>query len=162
MAYEMDGPIYIRLGTSGEKEIYEDRVSFELGKAVKICNGNDVSLFGTGSIVASLIDISRELKRHGIAARVININTIIPFDKDSIISAIEETNKIITVEEHHIVGGLGSAVAEVIAEYGKTVKFKRLGFTGFCKGYGSHESVLHANEMEKEDILNSILCFMQE
>lgn len=144
-AYEYEGPVYLRLGTNREPEIYEVDYEFEIGKAVTLKNGKDITLIGMGSILKDLLDVAEQLKNEGINARVINMHTIKPIDKDVIIKAAEETGKIITVEDHNITGGLGSAVAEVIAEYGKAVYFKRIGFSGFSRGYGTYAEVKAQN-----------------
>jgi transketolase len=96
------------------------------------------------------------LKKEGIQARVINIHTLKPIDKDIIQKAIDETGKIITVEDHNIIGGLGSAVSEVIAEYGKGVTFKRLGLTTFSQGYGTYAQVKDANGIGIQRICDEV------
>lgn len=144
-AYEQEGPVYLRLGTNREPEIYKVDYKFKIGEAVTLKKGKDITLIGTGSILKDLLDAAEQLKNEGINARVINMHTIKPIDKDVIIKAVEETGKIITVEDHNIMGGLGSAVAEVIAEYGKAVHFKRIGSSGFSRGYGTYAEVKEQN-----------------
>jgi transketolase len=155
-AYEYEGPVYLRLGTNKEPEIYEQDYSFEIGKGVTVRNGNDVTLIGTGSILKDIVDAADILEREGIHARVINIHTIKPIDKDIIQKAIDETGKIITVEDHNIIGGLGSAVAEVIAEYGKGVTFKRMGLQRFSSGYGTYAQVKEMNGIGIEQICSEV------
>ena len=150
--YEHEGPVYFRLGTNREPEIYYKDYSFEIGKGVTVKNGNDVTLIGTGSILKDLLDAAERLQSEGIHARVINMHTIKPIDKNIILEAIEETGRIITVEDHNIVGGLGSAVAEVIAETGKGVSFKRLGLHDFSMGYGTYMQVKKMNGIGIEEI----------
>lgn len=144
-AYEFMGPVYLRLGTNREPEIYEEDYEFQIGKSVTLREGNDVTLIGTGSILNDALDAVEKLQAEGISVRVINMHTIKPIDKGSIVRAIDETGKIVTIEDHNIIGGLGSAVAEVIAEYGKAVQFKRIGLKGFSEGYGSYRQVKEAN-----------------
>ena len=144
-AYEYEGPVYLRLGTNGETEIYEEDYSFEIGKGITLKEGNDVTLIGTGSILKDVLEAARLLYEEGICARVINIHTIKPIDTGLIMRAAEETGRIITIEDHNFIGGLGSAVAEVIAETGKGVAFKRMGLQGFSQGYGSHSNVKEVN-----------------
>ncbi len=151
-AYEFNGPVYLRLGTNKEPEIYDTDYKYVIGKGVELRAGNDITIVGTGSILKDILDVVDELKTDGIDARVINIHTIKPFDKDIIQTAIDETKRIITVEDHNIVGGLGSAVSEVIAEYGKAVKFKRIGLSGFSGGYGTYAEVKQNNGIGKERI----------
>ena len=144
-AYEYEGPVYLRLGTNREPEIYDRDYSFEIGKGVTVREGNDITLIGTGSILKNILDVSAKLQEDGIHARVINIHTIKPLDREIIIKAVEETGKIVTVEDHNVIGGLGSAVAEVIAESRKNPMFKRLGLHDFSNGYGSYEQVKELN-----------------
>lgn len=155
-AYEYEGPIYLRLGTNKEPEIYNEDYSFEIGKGITVRNGNDVTLIGTGSILKDILDAAELLDRDGIRARVINIHTIKPIDEDIILKAIEETGKIVTIEDHNIIGGLGSAVAEVVAQSGKGVQFKRLGLQGFSSGYGTYAQVKEMNGIGIERIGDEI------
>ena len=144
-AYEYEGPIYLRLGTNKEPEIYDKNYLFEIGKGVTVKEGKDVTLIGTGSILKDVLDVAEKLQSGGIKARVINIHTIKPIDREIILQAVEETGKIVTIEDHNIIGGLGSAVAEVIAESGKGVAFKRIGLQGFSNGYGTYAQVKETN-----------------
>lgn len=152
-AYEYEGPVYLRLGTNKEPEIYNEDYSFEIGKGVTIKDGNDVTVIGTGSILKDVLDAAEQLQKEGIQARVINIHTIKPIDREIILQAVEETGKIITIEDHNIIGGLGSAVAEVIAESGKGVAFKRLGLQGFSNGYGTYAQLKDMNGIGIERII---------
>ncbi|NLV88402.1 MAG: transketolase family protein [Tissierellia bacterium] len=115
-AAEHDGPVYIRLGRAKVPVIFDENYKFEIGKGVQLREGNDVTIIATGVMVDRAIKASERLSEEGISARVINISTIKPIDKDIIIKAAKETKGIITVEEHSIIGGLGSAVAEVVGE----------------------------------------------
>ena len=152
-AYEMDGPVYIRLGTNREPEIYEHDYDFTAGKGVMLRDGKDISLVGTGKIVVDLLVVADDLAKQGISARVINIHTIKPFDEEIIEKAAEETGAIYTVEDHGIYGGLGSIVAEVIAEKRLDVKFEKKGFMGFAEWYGSYADVKKQNGLGLTDIL---------
>ena len=112
-----DGPCYLRFGrlatpVFNDKETYK----FELGKGIELVGGNDVAIIATGLMVYEAIKAAEELKADGISARVINIHTIKPLDKDIVIKAAKETGLIVTCEEHSVIGGLGSAVAEVVTE----------------------------------------------
>lgn len=144
-AYEYEGPIYLRLGTNRETEIYDGDYVFEIGKGITLRNGNDITLISTGSIVRDVLEAAKSLDKDGIQARVINIHTIKPIDREIILRAIAETGKIVTVEDHNVIGGLGSAVAEVVAESGKGIAFKKLGLTDFSAGYGSYQQVKENN-----------------
>ncbi len=159
-AYNHIGPVYIRLGTNREAEIYEADYNFIIGKAVTLRNGNDITVIGTGSILRDIIDVADEIK--DLTVRVINMHTIKPFDYESVCNAIEETKGIITVEDHQIVGGLGSSVAEVIADYGKGIPFKRIGLEGFSKGYGSYKDVKDKNGIGKKQIKETIVAMAKQ
>lgn len=155
-AYEYEGPVYLRLGMNKEPEVYEKGYEFEIGKAVTLRDGNDITLIAMGSMVKDVLNVAKHLETEGIHTRVVNMHTIKPIDKDAIIKNIEETGGIVTVEDHNIIGGLGSAVAEVIAEYGKSVRFKRIGLNGFSEGYGSYEQIKEVNGIGCIQIQNII------
>lgn len=155
-AYEYEGPVYLRLGTNKEPEIYGNDYLFEIGKGVTVKEGNDITLIGTGSMLKDILEVAESLQAEGIQARVINIHTIKPIDREIILQAVEETGKIVTVEDHSIIGGLGSAVAEVIAESGQGLKFKRFGLRNFSRGYGTYAQVKEMNGIGREQIKNEI------
>lgn len=114
---ESDEPAYIRLGRNPVGDCYENLdYDFEIGKAVTMIEGNDLTLIATGETVRQAMDASDLLKEEGISARVLNIHSLKPFDEAAVIKAAEETSRIITVEEHSIHGGLGAAVAEALSE----------------------------------------------
>lgn len=159
-AYEHEGPVYLRLGTNREPEIYGRDYKFEIGKAVTLREGRDITLIGMGSILKDVCEAAAELEQEGVRAQIINMHTIKPLDSEAIIRAVEETGKIITVEDHNIVCGLGSAVAEVIAEYGKRVSFKRIGLRGFSKGYGNYTQVKEQNGIGKDIIIENVKQLM--
>lgn len=116
-AAEYVGPMYIRLGRSKVPTIFDESTyKFELGKGIELASGNDVTIVATGNMVSKALEASEELKKEGISARVINIHTIKPIDRELIVKAAKETGAVVTAEEHSIIGGLGSAVAEVISE----------------------------------------------
>ena len=153
-AYEYIGPVYLRLGTNREKEIYEKDYSFEIGKGVTLFDGKDITIIGTGNILTEVLKAREILEKEEISVRVINIHTIKPLDREIVMKAIDETHAIITVEDHDIVGGLGSAVAEVIAESGKAVRFTRVGLKEhFAAGYGRYEDLINQNKIGAEEIV---------
>ncbi len=115
-AIEHQGPVYMRFGRLAVDDVNDDNYKFELGKGVELKDGNDVTIIATGLMVGMAIEAADMLKEEGIGARVVNIHTIKPIDKDIIIKASQETGAIVTCEEHYIMGGLGSAVAEVVCE----------------------------------------------
>lgn len=116
-AIEYYGPVYLRLGRLAVPTIYdENNFKFELGKGITVSEGSDVTIIATGLMLQVSIQAADQLASEGIKARVIDIHTIKPIDKDIIIKAAKETGAIVTAEEHNILGGLGSAVAEVLVE----------------------------------------------
>lgn len=117
-AIEIDGPVYLRLGRLSVPVIYDEKdYKYETGKGITLSEGNDATIIATGLMVHKALEAKSLLEREGINARVINIHTIKPIDTDIIIKAAKETGAIITAEEHNIIGGLGSAAAEVIVEH---------------------------------------------
>ena len=116
-AYEFEGPVYLRFGRSGVPVFHdEDSFKFEIGKGEVLQDGNDVAIIATGLMVCEAMKAGEELKAEGINARVINMATIKPLDEDLVLKAAKECGKIVTCEEHSIIGGLGEAVSAVLAE----------------------------------------------
>ena len=112
-----NGPVYMRFGRLAVPVFNDESTyKFELGKGITLKEGNDITIIASGTMVGEAIEAGKQLEQDGINARVINIHTIKPIDKDIIIKAAKETGKIVTVEEHSVIGGLGSAVAEVVTE----------------------------------------------
>ncbi len=159
-AYKIKGPVYIRLGTNKEEELYEnENYTFVTGKGIELCLGNDITIVGTGNILIDVMKAKKLLEQEKVGVRVINIHTIKPFDTDIIIKAARETKGIVTVEDHNIIGGLGSAVAEAIAESGIGIKFKRIGLdNSFSKGYGTYAQVKDLNGIG----IQNIVCAVKE
>ena len=115
-AIEFKGPVYLRFGRFAVPTINSEDYTFELGRGVELCDGKDVSIVASGLTVHMALEAAELLKADGISARVINIHTIKPIDADILVKAAKETGAIVTAEEHSIIGGLGSAVAEVLSE----------------------------------------------
>ena len=115
---EIDGPVYMRLGGRVEEPaVYPDAdAPFELGKAAQLRAGNDVTVIACGALVEPALRAADALKQEGIAVRVLNMHTLKPFDRETVLKAAEETRGIVTAEEHRLTGGLGGAVAEVLAQ----------------------------------------------
>lgn len=115
-AAEHDGPVYMRFGRLAVPVVFDDDYDFEIGKGVELKEGSDVTIIATGLMVAEAIEAYDILAKEGISARIINMATIKPIDADIIVKAAKETGAIVTAEEHSVIGGLGSAVCEVLAE----------------------------------------------
>lgn len=113
---DYQGAVYIRLQRKKAEKVFDDSLNFELGKAIKIRDGKDVTLIASGIMVARAIEAAELLKEDGISARVVNIHTWKPIDKDAIIECAKETGAIVTCENHNVCNGLGSAVAEVVCQ----------------------------------------------
>ncbi len=135
-AIELDGPVYIRLGRLAIDSFNDpDNYEFELGKGITLHEGNDITVIATGLVVNEARKACEELEKEGISARLINIHTIKPIDREIILKAAKETGRIITVEEHNVIGGLGDAVCDVItSEYPIPVRkvgvYDRYGYSG--------------------------------
>ncbi|MCP4130143.1 MAG: transketolase family protein [bacterium] len=132
---EHDGPVYIRVGRGFEPTFYEkEDYGFEIGKAVEVNPGTDITLICCGITVLQAFEAAKVLKQEDdLSVRVLNIHTIKPIDEEAIMKAVTETRRIITFEEHTIIGGLGTAVADVIAASGKGCAFEKVGVTDeFC------------------------------
>jgi len=125
-SFEHHGPMYIRLGRGGEPAIHHEGIRIEIGKAVTVCEGSDVALITTSNMLEQGKQWAVYWGNMGRSVKLVSMPTIKPFDRDIVINIIESGLPIVTLEEHNIIGGLGSAVAEIIAESGKAVKFKRI------------------------------------
>ena len=126
---EHDGPFYYRCGYKGEKDIHSGPIDFKIGKANTVREGSDITLMFCGPIGTEVVSAADELAKEGITCRIVSMHTIKPIDKDAILDAVKNTGGIVTVEEHNIIGGLGAAVAEVLADEGvMPKKFKRMAF----------------------------------
>ena len=126
-AAEYDGPVYLRFGRLAVPVFNEEKVEFTIGKGKVLREGADVTIIATGLEVNEAMIAADTLQAEGISARVVNMATIKPVDKDLILACAAETGAIVTAEEHNIIGGLGSAVAEVLVESGKPVPMLRVG-----------------------------------
>lgn len=154
-AAEFVGPVYIRLGRMAVEDVYDDSYVFELGKGVELRQGKDVTIIATGLMVQEALKASEILKEDGIDAKVINIHTIKPIDRDIIIKAAKETKAIVTAEEHSIIGGLGSAVLEVLSdEY--PVPLKRVGVLDTFGESGKPKDLLKKYKLTADEIVNKV------
>ncbi|MBU3136931.1 transketolase family protein [Clostridium gasigenes] len=153
---EFDGPCYVRLGrlpvsTINDAKTYE----FKLGKGVTLKEGNDVTIIATGIMVQTALEASDILANEGINARVINIHTLKPLDTELLVNAAKETNAIVTVEEHSIIGGLGSAVAEALGEE-YPVPVLKVGVNDVFGESGKPEELLKAYGLTAEAIVEKV------
>jgi transketolase len=152
---EYDGPVYLRLSRAEVPIIFDDDYKFQIGKGVQLTEGNDVSIIATGYMVQKSLEAAEKLKEKGINARVINIHTIKPIDKELIIKCAKETGALVTVEEHNVIGGLGSAVSEVInKEYPVPMEF--VGIQDIFTETGDYEKLLDKYGLSSENIVNTV------
>jgi transketolase len=150
MAYEYNGPIFIRTSRIGVPIVHPDGYRFEIGKAVRLRDGDDVTVIANGVLVTRALAAADALAAEGIAARVINMSTVSPIDREAIIESATETTGIVTVEEAIVRGGLGGAVAEVVVSE-RPVPMRILGFPGFCPT-GSSDFLLDRYGMSPKGI----------
>jgi transketolase len=130
------GPMYARIGRANAPLLYskEDLRDLEIGKGLIVKDGSDVSIIACGTMVDQAVDASEELGKEGVSVRVVDMHTIKPLDEKLVLKCARGTNAIVTVEEHSVIGGLGGAVSEVLAENGASVPFKRIGVQDmFCE-----------------------------
>ncbi|MFH0832241.1 MAG: transketolase family protein [Candidatus Aenigmatarchaeota archaeon] len=147
------GPVYIRMNRPKSPLIFNDDYDYEIGNASVIKDGSDVSIIACGIMVSEAVKASEILNKNGISAEVVNMHTIKPLDAETILKTGKKTGRIVTCEDHGIIGGLGSAVAEVIA--GSNIKLERIGVKGFCES-GSHEELFMKYGLNAESIANAI------
>jgi transketolase len=157
-AYDNFGPYYIRINRGFDRVLYENSdYGFEVGKAVTINEGSDITVIACGSCVFQAYQAAKFLETNdGLKVRVLNMHTIKPIDKEAIIKAVMDTRRIITVEDHNVIGGLGSAVAEVIVEAGKGCAFKQLGIPDKFAPIGLHEDIMSALGIDQNGIIDAV------
>ncbi len=153
---KVNGPVYLRLGRLASPIIYDENQKFEIGKGIQIGDGTDATVIATGLMVAEAITAMEELKEKGINIRVVDIHTIKPIDKELIVKCAKETKRIITIEDHSIIGGLGSAVCEVLSEEYPT-KVTRLGMKDTFGKSGKAEKLLEYFGLSKDGIIKEIM-----
>jgi len=156
-AFEHPGPVYVRLGRNGEPPLYTGDYDYQIGRAVTMRQGTDATIITSGPVTKLGLDAAERLSAEGVEVRVLNMHTIKPIDQDPILRAAAETKAMVTVEEHSVIGGLGSAVSEVLAEGGTPIPFKRVGVQDrFCYGVGGQEYHLRQQGITVEAIYNIV------
>ena len=155
---ERPGPVYIRLGRGFEPLHYaSEDYGFEIGKAVRIADGTDLTIVCCGIAVYHASEAAKLLKeRDGISVRVLNMHTIKPLDEEAILAAVAETGGILVVEEHNVIGGLGSAVADVIAQSGKGCAFAKLGLPDCYSEVGYPEDLYCHYKIDADGIVDKV------
>ena len=148
---EYDGPVYVRIPRKTRPDVYNEEYKFRLGKADIIKEGSDISIIATGTMVYEAMIAAKELELEGINAEVISVNTIKPLDEETILASVKKTNKAITCENHNIIGGLYSAVAELLCrDY--PISLRGIGVNDQFGQVGKYDDLLKAYNMTKEDI----------
>lgn len=160
-AAEHYGPVYIRTGRMAVPDIHPEGIQFEIGKAQEIRHGHDVAIIAAGICVKMAMDAAEELSNQGISARVLNMSTIKPIDRESIVRAARECKGVVTVEEHTIFGGLGSAVAEVIVE-NHPVRMKRVGVNDQFGQSGKPQDLLEVYGLTANAVVQAAHNVLQE
>ena len=156
-AYDHVGPVYLRFGRL-PVPVFNDEATykFEIGKGVELRKGKDITIFATGLCVSETLKAAETLAADGIDAQVINIHTIKPLDEELVLKAAKQTGRVYTVEEHSIIGGLGSAVAELLGEKCPT-KITRIGVKDVFGESGPAKELLHKYELDAEGIAKRIM-----
>ena len=151
------GPAYLRLGRAGEPAVHQGTPEFKLGKAIQVQDGRDLSLISTGGMLQTAVEVAARLALEGLSTRVLSMHTLRPFDVESVLKAKAETKAVATLEEHSITGGLGSAVAEVLADSGSGCPFTRIGLpSAFCREVGSQDYLRQLYGLSVEGVLQSL------
>lgn len=152
---KIEGPTYMRTCRLKTPKIYEDNQKFEIGKGVQIGEGTDATIFSTGVCTVEAIIAKEELAKEGIDVRVVDIHTIKPIDEEIIIKCAKETKKLISVEDHSIIGGLGSAISDVLTEK-MPVKLIKMGIKDKFGESGKAEELMKKYEIDSRAIINKI------
>lgn len=160
-AYSYHGPVYMRFGRYAVRVMNDEQnYHFEIGKGITLKEGNDITILATGLPVEEALIAANMLEKNGIHARVINIHTIKPIDKEIILKAAQETKFIVTVEEHSIIGGLGSAVTEVVCSQHPT-RVHRIGMNDVFGESGSASDLIKKYGLDANGIYKSVLSFIR-
>ena len=158
------GPMYARVGRADAPLIYktEDLKDMKIGKGITVKGGDDISIIACGTMVDHVLDAREKLLKEGISARIIDMHTIKPIDTNLIIKCAKETGAILTAEEHSVIGGLGSAVAEILAEKRLTCRFKRLGVNDiFCES-GAPADLFEKYKLNSKHIAETINTLLKQ
>ena len=161
-AYEYVGPVYLRFGRLAIPVINDNPdYKFEIGKGVVLKEGTDLTIIATGLCVNSSLEAAKMLEKDGISAKVINIHTIKPLDEELVVSAAKETGKVVTVEEHSVIGGLGSAVCDTLSQKAPT-KVLKIGINDVFGESGPAVELVHKYGLDAEGVYNKVKAFAKE
>lgn len=152
-AYKIKGPVYIRIGMSNEKEIYDGDYDFKIGKNIKITDGESATVFVTGSIISELLENMESLNNEGINLKIINVPTLKPIDEANIIEECKKSKLVFSLEEHNVIGGLGSSIADIIVTNNLNTKLVKIGLNDcFATGYGTYDEIKKMNGLDRNSI----------
>lgn len=152
-AYKIKGPVYIRIGMSNEKEIYDNDYDFRIGKNIKITGGESATVFVTGSIISELLENMESLNNEDISLKIINVPTLKPIDEENIIEECKKSKLVFSLEEHNVIGGLGSSIADIIATNNLNTKLVKIGLNDcFATGYGTYDEIKKMNGLDRNSI----------
>ncbi len=159
---EMPGPCYLRLGRAGEPTVHAARPDFQVGKALVVREGTDLTLIATGGMLAVAASAAETLAREGVSARVLSMHTIKPLDVGAILASARRTRVVATLEEHSILGGLGGAVAEVLAESGlRGVTFRRIGLpSAYSTAIGDQDYLRRIHGLDELGVLAALRALL--
>ncbi len=152
-AYKQNGPVYVRLSRMATPIIYDENQKFEFGKMIQIGDGKDATIFATGDVLPEALKAKTILEEKGIFVRVIDVHTIKPIDEDMIIKCAKETKRLISIEDHNIIGGLGSAISEVLTSK-FPAKLERMGMNDEFGRSGKAEELIKFYHLDAEAIVN--------
>jgi transketolase len=157
------GPCYLRLGRAGEPTVHSSPIHFQIGKAIQVRDGEALTLISTGAFLHTAVSVADRLARSGWSTRVLSMHTLKPLDTEAVSRAARETRAVVTLEEHSIIGGLGGAVAECLAELDHVkVPFRRLGIPpSFCTQFGSQDYLRAQSGLSPDRIVASLEPFLR-
>ena len=156
-AYALSGPVYIRMGMSGEAEFFDETYDFTVGKNVLVRDGEDLTVFTTGSILSEVMEAAETLERNGLSARVINLHTLKPLDAAGILRECGRQPVLFSVEEHNTLGGIGTAIADLCGSRGLPIRLTKIGLEdAFAAGFGTRKEVLAQNRLDAAGIFRQI------
>ncbi len=153
------GPAYLRLGRAGEPMVHEQKIDWQPGKAVEVLSGKEVVILATGSMLHDSVAVARRLRaEHDVDAGVLSVPTLKPLDERDLLDRLQGVRQIVTIEEHSVIGGLGSAVADILCDNNVQIPFKRFGLPSeFAKLVGSQEYLRENYRLETTSLLGDIL-----
>jgi len=159
-----NGPCYLRLGRAGEATVHEGEIDFQLGRAIQLRSGKDFTLISTGGLLETSLQVVATLDRGGLHGRVLSMHTLKPLDETAVLEAARQTHAIFTLEEHSVIGGLGGAVAEFLAESGEMpMAFKRFGLpSAFSSVVGTQEYLRAQHGLSADRIAEGIRSVLEK